>query len=129
MSYSGVVSSVPFLVIIVFAPVRTTDQIWWCPFQIPHLCEISHLLTCKSSHVEHVIRLPSINLYCNNLLFISYLKALLMVTSPIIQYSKTLLIEFHQNRILMMCILNNVTKQPPDCIKNIMVEIILKIDV
>ena len=52
MSYSGVVSSVPFLaIIIVFAPVRTTDQIWWCPFQIPHLCEILHLLTYKSSHV------------------------------------------------------------------------------
>ena len=130
MSYSGVVSSVPLLVIIiVFAPVRTTDQIWWCPFQIPHLCEILHLLTCKSSHVEHVIRLPSINLYYFNLLFIGYPKALLMVTSSIIQYSKTLLIEFHQNRILMMYILNNVTKQPPDCIKNIMVEIILKIDV
>ena len=33
MSYSGVVSSVPFLVIIiVFAPVRTADQIWWCNF-------------------------------------------------------------------------------------------------
>ena len=46
MSYSGVVSSVPFLVIIiVFAPVKTTDQIWWCPFQIPHLCENLHLLT------------------------------------------------------------------------------------
>ena len=52
-----------------------------------------------------------------------------LVTSSIIQYSKTLLIEFHQNRILMMYILNNVTKQPPDCIKNIMVKIILKIDV
>ena len=130
MSYPGVVSSVPFLVIIiVFAPVRTTDQIRWCPFQIPHLCEILHLLTCKSSHVEHVIRLPSINLYYFNLLFISYPKALLMVTSSIIQYSKTLLIELHQNRILMRYILNNVTKQPPDCIKNIMVEIILKIDV
>ena len=92
MLYSGVVSSVPFLVIIiVFAPVRTTDQIWWYLFQILHLCEISHLLTCKSSHVEHVIRLPSINLYYFNLLFIGYPKALLMVTSSIIQYSKTLL--------------------------------------
>ena len=91
MTYSGVVSSVPFLVIIiVFAPVRTTDQIWWCPFQIPHLCEILHLLTCKS-YVEHVIRLPSINLHYFNLLFIGYPKALLMVTSSIIQYSKTLL--------------------------------------
>ena len=86
MSYSGVISSVLFLVIIiVFAPVRTTDQIW-CPFHIPHLCEISHLLTCKSSHVKHVIRLPSINLYYFNLLFIGYPKALLMVTSSIIQY-------------------------------------------
>ena len=90
ISYSGVILSVPFLVIIiVFAPVRTTDQIWCCPFQIPHVCEISHLLTCKSSHVEHVIRLPSINLYYFNLLFIGYPKALLMVTSSIIQYSKT----------------------------------------
>ena len=44
-------------------------------------------------------------------------------------YSKTLLIEFYQKRILMMYILNNVTKQPPDCIKNIKFEIILKIDV
>ena len=92
MSYSGVISSAPFLVIIiVFAPVRITDQIWWCPFQIPHLCEILHLLTYKSSHVEHVIRLPSINLYYFNLLFIGYPKALLMVTSSIIRYSKTLL--------------------------------------
>ena len=57
-----------------------------------HLCEILHLLTCKSSHVEHVIRLPSINLYYFNLLFIGYPKALLMVTSSIIQYSQTLLI-------------------------------------
>ena len=130
MLYSGVFLSVPFLVIIiVFFPVRTTDQIWWYPFQIPYLCEISHLLTCKSSHVKHVIRLPSINLYYFNLLFIGYPKALLIVTSSIIQYSKTILIEFHQNRILMMFILNNVTKQPPDCIKNIMVEIIFKIDV
>ena len=46
--------------------------------------------------------LPSINLYYINLSFIGYPKALLMVTSSIIQYSKTLLIEFHQNRILMM---------------------------
>ena len=44
-------------------------------------------------------------------------------------YSKTLLIEFHPKRILMMYILNNVTKQHPGCIKNIMVEIRLKIDV
>ena len=123
MSYSGVVSSVPFLVIIiVFSPVRTTDQIWWRPFQIPHLCEILHILTCKSSHVEHVIRLPSINLYYFNLLFMGYPKALLMVTSSIIQYSKTLLIEFYRNRFLMMYILNNVTKQPPDYIKNIMLK-------
>jgi hypothetical protein len=34
----------------------------------------------------------------------------------------TLLIEFYQKRFLMMYILNNMTKQPPDCIKN-MVEI------
>ena len=78
--------------------------------------------------MEHVIGLSSINLYYFNLLFIGYPKALLMVISSIIQYSKALLIEFHQNKILMMYILNNVTKQPPDCI-NIMVEIILKIDV
>ena len=64
--------------------------------------------------IEHVIRLHSINLCYFNLLFISYPKALLMVTSSIIQYSKTLLIEFHQNRILMRYILN-VTKRPPDC--------------
>ena len=44
-------------------------------------------------------------------------------------YSKSLLIECHQKWILMMYILNNVTKHPPDCIKNIMVEIRLKIDV
>jgi hypothetical protein len=86
MSYYGVVSSVPFLVIIiVFAPARTTDQIWWCPFQILHLCEISHLLTYKLSHVEHVIRLHPNNLYYLNLLFIGYPKALLMVMSSIIQ--------------------------------------------
>ena len=79
--------------------------------------------------MEHVIRLPSINLYYFNLLFIGYPKTLLMVTSSIIEYSKTHLIEFHKNSILMMYILNNVTKHPPDYIKNIMVEITLKIDV
>jgi hypothetical protein len=37
MSYYDMVSVVPFLVIItVFALARTADQIWWCPFQIPH---------------------------------------------------------------------------------------------
>ena len=92
MSYSDVVSSVPFLIIIiVFAPIRTPDQIWWCPFQIPHLCEILHLLTYKPSHVEHVIRLPSNNLYYFNLLFIGYPKALLMVTSSIIQCLLTII--------------------------------------
>jgi hypothetical protein len=98
MSYSGVVSSVPFLVIIiVFAPARTTDQIWWCSFQIPHLCEISHHLTYKLSHVEHVIRLPPNNLYCLNLLFISYPKALLMVMSSIIQCLLTIVRPFSLN--------------------------------
>ena len=43
-------------------------------------------------------------------------------------YGKTLLIECHQKWILMMYILNNVTKWPSNCIKNIMVEIRLKID-
>ena len=52
-----------------------------------------------------------------------------MVTSSIIEYSKTHLIEFHKNSILMMYILNNVTRQAPNCIKNIMVEIRLKFDV
>jgi hypothetical protein len=70
MSYSGMVSVVPFLVIIiVFAPARTVDQIWWCPLQIPHLCGFSHLLTYKSSHVEQRVRSPPNNLHYLNLLF------------------------------------------------------------
>ena len=44
-------------------------------------------------------------------------------------YSKTFLIEYHQKWILMMYILSNMIKWPPDCTKNIMVEIKLKIDV
>ena len=133
MSYSGVVSSVPFLVIIiVFAPTKTPDQTWWHPFQIPHLCEISHLLSYKLSHVKHVNRLLPNNLYYLNLLFISYPKALLMVMPPTIQCLLTMVISFSLNAtkkwILMMYILNNVTKWPPNHIKNIMVEIILQID-
>ena len=98
MSYHNMVSVVPFLVmIIVFAPARATDQIWWCPFQIPHLCEISHLLTYKLSHAEHVIRLPPNNLYCLNLLIISYPKALLMVMSSTIQCLPTIVRPFSLN--------------------------------
>jgi len=64
MSYYGMVSVVPFLVIIiVFAPARTVDQIWWCPLQIPHFCGISHLLTYKLSLVEQGVRSPPNNLY------------------------------------------------------------------
>ena len=60
MSYSGVVSSVPFLIIIiVFAPVITTDQIWWW-FSDSTSLWISHLLTYKSSHVELVLGYLSI---------------------------------------------------------------------
>ena len=67
MSYYGMVSVVPFLVIIiVFAPARTADQIWLCPLQIPHFCGISHLLTCKSSLVEQGVRSPPNNLYYLN---------------------------------------------------------------
>jgi len=64
MSYYGMVSVVPFLVIIiVFAPARTVDQIWWCPLQIPHFCGILHLLTYKLSLVEQGVRSPPNNLY------------------------------------------------------------------
>jgi len=69
MSYSSMISVVPFLIIIiVFAPARTADQIWWCPIQIPHLCGILHPLTFKSSYVEQVVRSPLNNLYYLNLL-------------------------------------------------------------
>jgi hypothetical protein len=65
MSYSSVVSAVPFLVIIiVFALARTADQIQWCPLQISHLCGILHLLTYKLSHVEQVIMSLPNNMYC-----------------------------------------------------------------
>ena len=73
-----------------------------------------------------IIRSPSNNLYYLNLLFTSYLKALLIVMSSIIQYlltKVTLLIDCHQKWILMMYILDNVTNQPSDGIKNIIVEI------
>ena len=67
MSYYGMVSVVPFLVIIiVFAPAKFADQIWWCPLQIPHFCGISHLLTYKSSLVEQGVRSPPNNLYYLN---------------------------------------------------------------
>ena len=67
MSYYSMVSVVPFLVIIiVFAPARTGNQIWWYPFQIPHFCGISHLLTYKSSLVEQGVRSPPNNLYYLN---------------------------------------------------------------
>jgi len=55
------ISVVPLsVIIIVFAPARTADRIWWCPLQIPHLCGISHLLTYKLSHVEQGVRSPYI---------------------------------------------------------------------
>ena len=67
MSYYSMVSVVPFLVIIIlFAPAGTADQIWWCPLQIPHFCGISHPLTYKSSLVEQGVRSPPNNLYCLN---------------------------------------------------------------
>src|ERR1700732_4910924 len=67
MSYYSMVSVVPFLVIIiVFAPARTAEQISLCPLQIPHFCGISHLLTCKSSLVEQGVRSPPNNLYYLN---------------------------------------------------------------
>jgi hypothetical protein len=70
MSYYGMVSVVPFLVIIiVFAPARTADQIWWCPLQIPHPCGFLHLLTYKSLHVEQRVRSPPNNMHYLNLLF------------------------------------------------------------
>ena len=70
MTYYGMVSVVPFLVIIIaFASARTTDQIWWCPLRIPHFCGIFHLLTYKLSLVEQGVRSPPNNLYYLNLLF------------------------------------------------------------
>ena len=70
MSYYGMVSVVPFLVIIIVsASARAADQIWWCPLQIPHCCGMLHLLTCKLSLVEQGARSPPNNLYYLNLLF------------------------------------------------------------
>ena len=73
MSYASVVSSDPFLVIIiVFTPARAADQIWWCLLQIPHLYIIIYQL------------------------FKSFTDGDVIYNPMLADYSKTLLIECHQ---------------------------------
>jgi hypothetical protein len=62
--YADEVWPMPFwIIIIVLALARAAGQIWRSPLQIPHFCEILHLLIYKSSHIEQVTESSS-NSHC-----------------------------------------------------------------